>query len=215
MKSKGPCHAKMCHRAYADSECPDQTAHARSLIWAAVHKQNHWILRHVSMESKCLNETLRMRRMRWIRTFCACSKALFRLTYVCSVCSVLICSSSLLLLVPREGCSSWLRHFLGIFTYIFTISFLFEIFMISLSEMEKSFQNESRCAQEYLIHLPEEALKVTDELTRLSQFAYKADSNNSGRIKNKSFLLLCTRCNDMIRFLISSPEPKAPVRYYM
>ena len=31
------------------------------------------------MESKCPDEILRMCRMNWFRTFCACSKALFRL----------------------------------------------------------------------------------------------------------------------------------------
>ena len=49
----GPHHAKMCLWAYADSEGPDQPAHLRRLIRAfAVHRQNHWLLYNVSMESK-------------------------------------------------------------------------------------------------------------------------------------------------------------------
>ena len=51
-------------RAYADSKGPDQTAHLRSLIRAfAVRKENHLMLKNVSMVSKCPNETLRMCRM--------------------------------------------------------------------------------------------------------------------------------------------------------
>ena len=42
---------------------------------------------------------------------CACD-------FICGVCVVLICSLSLLPLAPRDGCGSWLWHFLGIFTYI-------------------------------------------------------------------------------------------------
>ena len=42
------------------------------------------------------------------------------LFFVCDVCVVLICSLSLLLLVPREGCASWLWHFLVLITYDFT-----------------------------------------------------------------------------------------------
>ena len=34
-------------------------------------------------------------------------------------CFVIICSTSLILLVSQEGWSSWLRHSLGIFTYMF------------------------------------------------------------------------------------------------
>ena len=74
-------HAKKCLRACSESKDPDQTAHLRSLIRAfAVRKQNLWILKNVSMESKCPDETLRMCKMVWIRTFCACSKTLFRMT---------------------------------------------------------------------------------------------------------------------------------------
>ena len=52
-------HAKTCLRAYADSEGPDQPAHSHSLIRAfVVRKQNHWLLQNVSMESKCLDETV-------------------------------------------------------------------------------------------------------------------------------------------------------------
>ena len=36
--------------------------------------------------------------------------------FLCDVCFVIICSSYLLSLVPQEGCSSRLWHFLGIFT---------------------------------------------------------------------------------------------------
>ena len=37
-------------------------------------------------------------------------------SYIFYVCAVIICSSSLLSLVPQEGCASYLKHFLGIFT---------------------------------------------------------------------------------------------------
>ena len=37
--------------------------------------------------------------------------------FIYGVCSVLICSSSVFLLVSLEGCSSCLWHFLDIFTY--------------------------------------------------------------------------------------------------
>ena len=73
--------AKTCILAYADSEGPDQTAHPRSLIWAfAVRKHNPWMLKNVSMETKYPDETLRIRRIMRILSFCACSKPLFRLT---------------------------------------------------------------------------------------------------------------------------------------
>ena len=59
--SYGPRHAKTCLSAYADSEGPDQPAHPHILIRAfAVRKQNHWILKNISMENKCPDETLRM-----------------------------------------------------------------------------------------------------------------------------------------------------------
>ena len=44
--------------------------------------------------------------------------------FIYDVCVVLICSSSLLRLVPREGCASFLWHFLGTFTYILIITSL-------------------------------------------------------------------------------------------
>ena len=54
--------------ACADSEGQDQTAQMRSLIRAfAVRYQNHRISHNVSMESNDLDETLRMRRVMWIR----------------------------------------------------------------------------------------------------------------------------------------------------
>ena len=58
--------------AYADSEGPDQTALKRSLIRAFAVCQNLWIDYNESMESKRPDETLCMRRMMWIRTFCTC-----------------------------------------------------------------------------------------------------------------------------------------------
>ena len=39
--------------------------------------------------------------------------------FIWSICFVIICSPSFLLLVTLEGCTSWLWHFLCIFTYIF------------------------------------------------------------------------------------------------
>ena len=86
------CHEKRCLkcvwaaprkivlRAYADSEGPDQPAHPHSLILAfPVRKQNQWIPKNVSVGRKCPYETLHKCRMMLIRTFCACSKARFRL----------------------------------------------------------------------------------------------------------------------------------------
>ena len=59
-----PRHAQTFLRAYAGIESPDQPAHPRSLIRAfAVRLLNSWILLNVSMESKCPDETLRMRAM--------------------------------------------------------------------------------------------------------------------------------------------------------
>ena len=40
----------------------------------------------------------------------------FLVGFICGVYFVIICSSSLLLLVPREDCASCLWHFLGIIT---------------------------------------------------------------------------------------------------
>ena len=42
----------------------------------------------------------------------------------------IICSSSLLLLVPWEGCASWLWRFLGIFTYILHARFTHKLNLI-------------------------------------------------------------------------------------
>ena len=51
-------------RACADSEGPDQPAHPRRLIRAlAFCLHNHLTPQNVSMESKCPDETLRMRGM--------------------------------------------------------------------------------------------------------------------------------------------------------
>ena len=59
-RKDGPCRAKTCLRAYADSEGPDQHAHPRTLIRAfAVSKHNLWILQDGSMESKCPDETFK------------------------------------------------------------------------------------------------------------------------------------------------------------
>ena len=80
----GPCHAKTCLWAYADSEVQDLPAHPRSLIRAfIVRYRNHWILKnvHVWMQSKGPDDTLSMCGMIWICAFCACSKALFHLTW--------------------------------------------------------------------------------------------------------------------------------------
>ena len=54
----------MCLRADADREGPDQPAHPPSLIRAFAYRlQNHWTLKNVSMENKCPDETLHMRRV--------------------------------------------------------------------------------------------------------------------------------------------------------
>ena len=53
-----PCHSKMCLRAYANSDGPDEPAHPRSYISAfAVRKSNHRILQNVSVEGKYPDET--------------------------------------------------------------------------------------------------------------------------------------------------------------
>ena len=55
---------------------------AKAQIRVYIRKQNHWILKNISMESIYRDdtfETLRMCRMTWIRIFCAFSKALFSL----------------------------------------------------------------------------------------------------------------------------------------
>ena len=67
--------------AYANSKCPDQTAHPGSYIRTFTGRsQNHWILQnvHVWMESKGPDDTLRMRRSESANS--ARAKALFRLT---------------------------------------------------------------------------------------------------------------------------------------
>ena len=49
------------------------------------------------------------------RRFLYCSPSLSHVCdIICGVCDVFICTSPLLLLVPREGWTSWLWHFLGI-----------------------------------------------------------------------------------------------------
>ena len=49
--------AKMCLRAYADSESPDQY----SLFWAfTVCKQNQWLIQNLSIDNICQNETAHM-----------------------------------------------------------------------------------------------------------------------------------------------------------
>ena len=55
--------------------------------------------------------------------------------FSCCFCFILICSSTLFLLMSREDCASWIRHFLGIFTYMFYTWHLFchNLFLISLS----------------------------------------------------------------------------------
>ena len=56
--------------------------------------------------------------MKWLWPFQVGSSDAVFLSYV-AVCFVIICSSSFLILVPREECASWLWHFRGTFTYIF------------------------------------------------------------------------------------------------
>ena len=46
-------------------------------------------------------------------------------------CTVLICSLSLLPMVPRECCSLWFWHFLGIFTYMFSNVLLKDVASVS------------------------------------------------------------------------------------
>ena len=78
----GPCHTKICLRAYADSDGPDKPAHPRSLIRVfTVCKQSHWILYNVWMKSEGPDDTLCMR-MTWLCAFCACSKILVSLDAV-------------------------------------------------------------------------------------------------------------------------------------
>ena len=52
---------------------------------------------------------------------------------------VIICSWSLLLLVPLEDCSSWLWHFLGIYTHFFVISgSVWGFLVINLCKIDKT-----------------------------------------------------------------------------
>ena len=59
----------------------------------------------------------------FVSLVCGLWQFFFASVISCDVCSVLICTSSLLLLVHREGYASWLWHFLGMFTY-FCVVFL-------------------------------------------------------------------------------------------
>ena len=43
------------------------------------------------------------------------------LFFICDICFIMVCSLSLLLLVAPVGCTSWLMHFQGKFTYIFSL----------------------------------------------------------------------------------------------
>ena len=55
----GPRHAKICLRAYAASEGPDQPSHPCSLIKVfTIRYQNHLILQNVLIESKGPDDTL-------------------------------------------------------------------------------------------------------------------------------------------------------------
>ena len=45
-------------------------------------------------------------------------KTSFFVMVSCGICFDIVCSSSLLFLVPQEGSASWLWHFLGVFLYI-------------------------------------------------------------------------------------------------
>ena len=62
--------------------------------------------------------------------FCLCVVGLLY-----DVCFVLVCSSSFLVLVPRESCASWLWYFLGISTYIFVPVRCPKLFWWSLSSI--------------------------------------------------------------------------------
>ena len=73
------CHAEACLR-------PNATANAQislriRAIWSGPSLSANRITgyNNVWMESKGLDDTLRMRKMIWIWTFCACSNTLFRL----------------------------------------------------------------------------------------------------------------------------------------
>ena len=66
--------------SYEDSRDQDQPVLLHSLIRAfTVCKQNHWILLTVWMERNAWMRLFCVCRMMWSHTFCACSKAPFRL----------------------------------------------------------------------------------------------------------------------------------------
>ena len=74
----GPSHAKTCHRAYADSESPDQPAHPRSLIRIFANK----IIGHYRIYQWRVNARMSFCACVdwiWIYAFCECSKRHFRL----------------------------------------------------------------------------------------------------------------------------------------
>ena len=59
-----------------------------------------------------------------LREFLCCLRCLCVVGFIGGNYFVIICSSSLLLLVPHEGCALYFWHFLGTFTY----GFIFDIF---------------------------------------------------------------------------------------
>ena len=88
-----------------------------------------------------------------------------------------ICSSYILLLVPREGCASWLWHFLGIFTYIFVNVFgaLPESSVVAFDANVNTFmlhrQNTSFFSRSYIVsndlYLVEKSVKKTENTGKI------------------------------------------------
>ena len=66
-KWDGPCHAKTCFRAYADSEGPDQSAHPRRLIRTFTARLwRHWVLKNITKYSE-IDQTIYPR---WLIVIC-------------------------------------------------------------------------------------------------------------------------------------------------
>ena len=92
----------------ANSEDPDQLASSAAANWSGSTQDQGWLKKPVVF----LLTVLIIRWFLWLVQF-----LLWISSFICGICLVIICSSSLLLLVPWVGCASCLWHFLGIFTF--------------------------------------------------------------------------------------------------
>ena len=70
--------------------------------------------------------------------FCVCC-------FVCGVCVVLVCFSSLLLLMPQVSRATWLWHFLDIFTYSFIGPPIWSVYTTSRQSLNEICKNQNKC----------------------------------------------------------------------